>query len=157
MDFCLLITSYFAICRHHSNPTTSRDIAKRIFDVFDQNHDGRVDFPEFVAGLSLLCRASTDTDRVKATFALFDIDGDGVISLDEMERYLVTFFQIYFALEPERKKRFGTASAKDVGMATAQHCFQLADQDDDGRITFEEFKIWYASDDAWAQSSIMPR
>jgi Ca2+-binding EF-hand superfamily protein len=48
-------------------------IAGRVFEVFDRDGNGMVDFAEFVAGLSLLCRASGD-DKIRAAFNLFDSD-----------------------------------------------------------------------------------
>ncbi len=48
-------------------------IARRIFDVFDRDGNGTVDYSEFIAGISLLCRASSD-DKIRAAFQLFDLD-----------------------------------------------------------------------------------
>lgn len=48
-------------------------IAARIFQVFDRDGNGTVDYSEFIAGISLLCRASSD-DKIRAAFSLFDLD-----------------------------------------------------------------------------------
>jgi len=131
-------------------------IANKVFDVFDRDSNGFVDHSEFVAGLSLLCRASSD-DKIRAAFNLFDLDGDGYVTYDEMLRYMTSFFEVCFALDTSMKKRFGGITAQEVGRATATHCFNRADTNKDGHISFEEFKIWCNSDDSVAKSSIIPQ
>jgi Ca2+-binding EF-hand superfamily protein len=123
-----------------------KSIAHHIFDVFDRDGNGYVDHAEFVAGLSLLCRASSE-DKIKAAFSLFDLDGDGYIDYQEMLRYMTSFFEVCFALDPSMKKRFGDTTAAQVGQATANHCFVRADVNKDGQISFEEFKAWCNTDD----------
>jgi len=143
-------------------PTDEQDakivklVADRLFDIFDRDGNGYVDHAEFVAGLSLLCRASSD-DKIKAAFSLFDIDGDGFITYDEMLRYMTSFFEVCFALDTTMKKRFGNITAEQVGIATAKHCFERADINGDGRISYEEFTQWCNSDDSVARSGIIPQ
>jgi len=143
-------------------PTDEQDakivklVADRLFDIFDGDGNGYVDHAEFVAGLSLLCRASSD-DKIKAAFSLFDIDGDGFITYDEMLRYMTSFFEVCFALDATMKKRFGNITAAQVGIATAKHCFERADINGDGRISYEEFTQWCNSDDSVARSGIIPQ
>jgi Ca2+-binding EF-hand superfamily protein len=139
-----------------SQPTDKKvvkSIANHIFDVFDRDGNGYVDHAEFVAGLSLLCRASSD-DKIQAAFSLFDLDGDGFISFPEMLRYMTSFFEVCFALDPSMKKRFGDTTAAQVGQATANHCFVRADANKDGQISFEEFKAWCNSDDSFARATV---
>jgi len=131
-------------------------VADRVFDVFDRDGNGIVDHSEFVAGLSLLCKASSD-DKIRAAFNLFDLDGDGHVTYDEMLRYMISFFEVCFALDANMKKRFGNISAEQVGTATANHCFVRADANGDGHISFEEFRDWCNSEDSVAKSGIIPQ
>jgi len=131
-------------------------VAHRVFDVFDRDGNGIVDHSEFVAGLSLLCRASSE-DKIQAAFNLFDLDGDGYVTYDEMLRYMISFFDVCFALDSNMKKRFGNITAEQVGTATANHCFVRADANGDGHISFEEFRDWCNSDDSVARSGIIPQ
>ncbi|KAJ3111694.1 hypothetical protein HDU96_005447 [Phlyctochytrium bullatum] len=71
-------------------------ITERIFAFFDQDKDKLISFPELVYGLSILCKGSLD-ERIKYAFQGYDIDGDGVISREELHR----MFKAYFYLSME--------------------------------------------------------
>ena len=58
-----------------------------LFDAFDVDSDGAVDLAELCAGMSVVCGGDAEA-RVRCAFSLFDFDGDGTISPDEMTRYL---------------------------------------------------------------------
>ena len=96
----------------------------------------------FNAGLSILCKGSRDT-KVHSAFKLYDYDGDGFISLEEMEKYLTNVFKILFHTTPEVRKSMGV-TAEELGQITAEQCFQECDLNKDNQLTFEEFKLWYS-------------
>eukprot|EP00808_Paulinella_micropora_P011159 g2286.t1 len=128
-------------------------VANKVFDVFDKDGNGIVDHSEFVAGLSLLCHASSE-DKIRAAFNLFDLDGDGYVTHEEMLRYMVSFFEVCFTLDGSMKNKFGSITAEQVGRATANHCFTKADVNKDGQISFEEFRDWCNSDDSVAKGVV---
>ena len=68
-------------------------IVGRLFTVFDSDGDGSVDFSELASGLSVLCGGSAD-DKARSAFALYDYNGDGFISMEEMTRYLTAVFKV---------------------------------------------------------------
>ena len=47
-----------------------------LFDAFDSDGNGTIDFAELGAGLSVLCGGDAE-QRVRLAFSLFDLDGDG--------------------------------------------------------------------------------
>ena len=89
----------------------------------------------------MLC-GGTSNEKARAVFALYNFDGDGVISLEDMVGYLTSVFKIMYHAKPETAYQMDV-SAKDLAAATAEQAFEEADLDDDGNQTFEEFQKWY--------------
>jgi Ca2+-binding EF-hand superfamily protein len=103
-----------------------------VFNVFDTDKSGTVDFKEFIVALSVTSRGSLD-EKLKWAFQLYDIDSDGHISYEEM---LVIVSAIY--------KMVGSMVKLPEDESTPEKrvdkIFRLMDKDKDGQITFEEFR-----------------
>ena len=93
----------------------------------------------------MLCGGSRDT-KAAAAFALYDVNGDGTISSDEMTRYLTSVFNIMYAVEPGTEKKMG-CSAAELALVTTQAAFKEAGLGDDGDMSFEMFQKWYSGED----------
>lgn len=59
------------------------EFARHVFRVFDQNKDGLLDFREFMCGFSVVLLGSLE-EKLKFSFNIYDIDGNGFISRNEM-------------------------------------------------------------------------
>uniref|UniRef100_A0A4X2JWM7 EF-hand domain-containing protein n=1 Tax=Vombatus ursinus TaxID=29139 RepID=A0A4X2JWM7_VOMUR len=64
------------------------DTLKQLFGLFDRNHDGTIDFREYVIGLSVLCNPANTEDLIQMAFKLFDTDEDGYVTEIEFARIL---------------------------------------------------------------------
>ena len=117
-----------------------------LFDAFDGDNNGVVDHVELTSGLSVLCGGSRE-DRVEAAFALYDINRDGFISLEEMTRYLRSVYRVLYKMKPEIAARMKNIGPEELATVTAEQAFVDADLDHDGRLSFEEFQVWYLSGD----------
>jgi len=115
----------------------------RLFHIFDIDSSGAVDFSELASGLSVLCGGSRD-DKAEAAFALYDYNGDGFISLEEMTRYLASVFKVMFEVQPGTAEQMGV-TPDELAAVTANQAFEDADLNHDGRLSFEEFQQWYVT------------
>ncbi|KAG8511055.1 Lysophosphatidylcholine acyltransferase 2B [Galemys pyrenaicus] len=67
---------------------------KQLFDLFDRNKDGYIDFREYVIGLTVLCNPSNTEKILKLSFKLFDLDEDGFITEQELTSILRAAFGV---------------------------------------------------------------
>ena len=114
-----------------------------LFTSLDVDSNGVVDFAELGAGLSVLCGGSSG-DKITAAFKLFDLNGDGVITEEEMTTYLTSVYRVIFETTPEVAQAMGVTPER-LAEVTAADAFDTADADDDGEITLAEFRAWYAA------------
>jgi Ca2+-binding EF-hand superfamily protein len=118
-------------------------VLERLFDIFDSDNNGVVDFSDMASGLSVLCSGSRDA-KAKAVFSLYDFNGDGFISIDEMTRYLTCVFKVVYETEPGTEERIGVA-AEDLAKVTAEEAFDdawVVPQEAFGLLSFNEFQRW---------------
>ncbi|XP_033700102.1 lysophosphatidylcholine acyltransferase 2 isoform X2 [Tursiops truncatus] len=59
------------------------DVLRQLFALFDRNHDGSIDFREYVIGLAVLCNPANTEEIIQVAFKLFDVDKDGFITEEE--------------------------------------------------------------------------
>eukprot|EP00616_Rhizochromulina_sp_CCMP1243_P010026 CAMPEP_0118974340 /NCGR_PEP_ID=MMETSP1173-20130426/11200_1 /TAXON_ID=1034831 /ORGANISM="Rhizochromulina marina cf, Strain CCMP1243" /LENGTH=211 /DNA_ID=CAMNT_0006924059 /DNA_START=63 /DNA_END=698 /DNA_ORIENTATION=+ len=60
----------------------------RMFDVFDSNKDGAINFDEFIDILSILSTKASPHEKLAFSFKLYDLDEDGFISTEELTTML---------------------------------------------------------------------
>ena len=120
------------------------EVIDRLFKIFDQNKDGKVDFVELVSGLSILCSGSKE-DKVSAAFSLFDYNGDGKISMEEMIVYLKSVFRVIYETTPPPVAYNIEVTPELLAKSTALQCFQDCDINRDGFLSLNEFSKWYTS------------
>ncbi|XP_024537988.1 calcium and calcium/calmodulin-dependent serine/threonine-protein kinase [Selaginella moellendorffii] len=101
-------------------------LAPRIFDLFDHNRDGAVDMREIVCGFTSLKQSHGD-EALKLCFQMYDSDGSGYISKDELASMLR-------ALPEECLPGDITEPGK------LDEMFDRMDANSDGRVSFDEFK-----------------
>ncbi|KAF5179657.1 Calcium-dependent protein kinase protein [Thalictrum thalictroides] len=101
-------------------------LAPRIFDMFDNNRDGTVDMREIMCGFSSL-RNSQGDNALHLCFQMYDTDRSGSITKEEVASMLR-------ALPEECLPADITEPGK------LDEIFERMDANNDGMVTFEEFK-----------------
>ena len=100
--------------------------AENTFRVFDHNNDGKIDFREFMIGLSMSSKGSFD-DKMKWIFQLYDENKNGLISKEE-------FFVIVQAMQEMSDETDATRAQKHVDSV-----YDSADLNEDGQLTYDSF------------------
>ena len=100
-----------------------------------------VDFCEFASGISILAGGSPES-KLRAQFDLYDIDGNGSISLSEMTRFLESVFKVMYACEPQTQEEMQMSRGGASADQTARKAFEEADRNHDGSISFDEYVAW---------------
>ncbi|CAI5744362.1 unnamed protein product [Peronospora destructor] len=145
-----LVEDHVANAKHKLSGEEKDQLEKfmaTVFDGFDSDHDGFVDFCELSSGISVLCGGSQE-EKIKSAFALFDIYRDGFISRDEMETYLASVYRIVFVTSPATMQQLHGISPRKLAQITTADAFSLADANENGRLSFEEFTKWYNTQSA---------
>ena len=93
-----------------------------------------------------------DLNDAKAVFKRFDTNSNGVLDLDEFTSYLTVVFT---ALSDTPAFQVHGASAEQMALATALTCFEEADLNHDGALTFDEFLNWFEQSTG-AKATAMP-
>ncbi|XP_076104261.1 A-type potassium channel modulatory protein KCNIP1-like isoform X1 [Mytilus galloprovincialis] len=109
----------------------SSSYAHYVFNTFDHDRSGTISFEEFVIGLSVLSRGSLQ-ERLQWAFGLYDINGDGLITREEM---LDIVSAIYDMMGRFSEPSVDENTTKDH----VEKVFQKMDLNKDGVISLEEF------------------
>ncbi|OJD32484.1 neuronal calcium sensor 1 [Diplodia corticola] len=106
--------------------------ADYVFNVFDADKSGSIDFKEFICALSVTSRGKME-DKLDWAFQLYDIDGDGKISYDEMLAIVEAIYKMVGSMVklPEDE---------DTPEKRVRKIFRMMDKDENGSLDMAEFK-----------------
>jgi Ca2+-binding EF-hand superfamily protein len=121
MQFREVVAKMFNI----TDPVVQKDLFLRM----DVDGDRNIDFREFSIGILHLFRQASEEDRMKMMFTLYDDDRNGYISVDE----------VYAIQEYVLRAKGQEVNEESLKKEVLQR-FKAADENNDGRIDFNEFK-----------------
>ncbi|KAL6046190.1 Calcium-binding protein NCS-1, variant 2 [Balamuthia mandrillaris] len=104
-----------------------------IFNVFDNNKDGTINFQEFVCALSVMTRGTTD-EKLEFSFRLYDITSNGYITKDEMTKIMDSFYKLVGPLVTFSGKKYESHAQ------LVEEFFEQIDTTGEGKITLEMYK-----------------
>jgi len=111
------------------DPTT---FSSYVFNVFDSDKSGSIDFKEFICALSVTSRGKME-DKLEWAFQLYDIDGDGKIDFNEMLAIVEAIYKMVGSMVklPEDE---------DTPEKRVRKIFKMMDKDEDGSLDLVEFR-----------------
>ncbi|KAK7567627.1 hypothetical protein IWX49DRAFT_583624 [Phyllosticta citricarpa] len=123
--------------------------ADYVFNVFDADKSGSIDFKEFICALSVTSRGKME-DKLDWAFQLYDIDGDGKISYDEMLAIVEAIYKMVSSAQDCRmahcslKMQVGSMvklpEDEDTPEKRVRKIFRMMDKDENGSLDMAEFK-----------------
>ena len=91
------------------------------------------------------------SDKAAASFELYDVNGDGLITYDEMVVLLTSVFRIMYHTSGTSEN---LPDVTELAEATATTAFQEFDKDHNKVLTKEEFLAWYTDTNDLAKDPI---
>ena len=158
----------------------SPERVKRVFELLDQDRDGKISQEEFAKALpeaqflqldknedgllspeefsALSSRVLLRNKHAEEAFAAADQNQDGHISLEEFTAFLKAKELSFYRKDKDGDGKltlaeFGSDQSTPEALAAAKQNFEKKDRDHDGRLTLEEFK---AEDEPAADSPAAP-
>ncbi|XP_055076596.1 calaxin [Misgurnus anguillicaudatus] len=114
---------------HNTFDMTDDMMMDRVFRSFDKDNDSYVSVKEWVQGLSVLLRGTLD-EKIKHCFDVYDLNGDGYISREEM------FHMLKDSLIRQPTEEDPDEGVKDL----VEIALKKMDYDHDGRVSYADFK-----------------
>ncbi|NWU33766.1 EFCB1 protein, partial [Hylia prasina] len=126
---------------HSAFGMTDDVVLDRVFSTFDKGNSGCITVVEWVEGLAVLLRGTLE-EKMKYCFAVYDLNGDGYISREEMFQMLKNSLLIQPADEEpdEGIKDLVEIALKKMASTYLLVPFLLQDYDHDGKLSFEDFE-----------------
>ncbi|OMP02917.1 Recoverin [Corchorus olitorius] len=119
--------------------------ADRIFQLFDINHDGFIEFEEFVKSLSIFHPEAPHSEKVAFAFQLYDIWETGFIEREEVKEMIWALLAESDLILPD-----------DIVEAIIDKTFEDADSKRDGKIDLEEWKELVARNPTLLKNMTLP-
>mmetsp|Transcript_10531 Transcript_10531/g.19374 ORF Transcript_10531/g.19374 Transcript_10531/m.19374 type:complete len:943 (+) Transcript_10531:35-2863(+) len=124
-------------------------MGERFFTVFDRDGSGGVDFQEFLTGMALIYRGTME-EKKKFLFEMYDLDGDGVVTCEELRTMLSHIPAAFKILDTLVADTSGTPGLGVAGVVTDRFAQMRIEQIIDSvfaskdpaeqYLTFDEFR-----------------
>lgn len=116
-----------------------------IFSAFAGGNREHLSLLELGAGLVMLCEG-TKQSNAKSAFELYDRNGDGYVSMDELRTAVESCLRVLVATDTQAAATLHGNSPGRMADEVARSVFRAADKSGDDRLSMREFVGWYRSE-----------
>ncbi|GAU94193.1 hypothetical protein RvY_06015 [Ramazzottius varieornatus] len=110
----------------------ARTYSGHVFDTVDKAGEGSITFEQFLVAMSVISRGTFE-EKITWVFNLYDINGDGYISPEEMLAIVTSIYEML-------GRRAEPPIEEDTAQQHADRIFHKMDLNQDGLISFAEFQ-----------------
>ena len=112
----------------------AENFCNHIFRTFDTDKNGEINFVEFLLAINVTL-SGTPLEKLKYAFKLYDVDGNGLIDQGEMNRIILSIYQ----LVGEDNINIDNSKPKYTPEERTRIIFSQMDANGDGYLDEEEF------------------
>ncbi|XP_067125652.1 calaxin-like [Centruroides vittatus] len=136
-----LINFYREVCGHSAMDKTAfidflrntfdmtdDPVAERIFRIFNKSNNGKISAEEWIRGLSVFLRGSTE-EKTNFCFRVYDLAGNGCISREDL-----------YSLLKHRIRKTGDEDPEDATKDFIDTIVDKMDYDRDDHLSFSDYK-----------------
>ncbi|KAB2067167.1 hypothetical protein ES319_A09G208400v1 [Gossypium barbadense] len=163
IDDGLISKEEFRLALFHNNKKKNI-FTDRIFDLFDANKKGVIDFADFVRALNVFHPNTSQEDKINFSFRLYDMDGTGFIERQEVlwEIYVALFWAKLFFFFLVKEMLIALLSecemklSEEIIEAILDKTFMDADTNQDGKIDMHEWKSFVSRNPSLLRVMTLP-
>ncbi|WJX86791.1 Calcineurin B-like protein 4 [Trifolium repens] len=133
---------HFALFRSRN---TRNLFVDRMFDLFDVNRNGHIEFGEFIRSLSIFHPKAPQEDKIKYAFKLYDLRHTGYIEREELKEMVLAIL-----VESD------VVLSDDVVETIVDKTFLEADSKGDDRIDLEEWNEYVRKNPSLLKNMTLP-
>ncbi|CAN0889683.1 Calcineurin B-like protein 4 [Linum grandiflorum] len=139
------VESLYELYKKLSSSIVQDGHIQKVFDIFDVNRDGHIEFGEFVDSLSVFHPRTPTAVKIKCAFKLYDLRRTGYIEREELKDMVV-------ALLTESD----LVLSEDIVEQIVDKTFDDADSKADGKIDQEEWEDYVEKNPSLLKNMTLP-